>query len=113
MQMNARFFPPHAGFRVENRQGRPGALVGDPAAAEDRIENKGRDLKLRFLLTGFEFSREMLRQCVLRDPNLGRDVIFRCAAFSQRAYLDALLRGRFECRAWHLFDDALCAHQDR
>jgi hypothetical protein len=65
VQMNARFFPPHAGFRVENRQGRAGAIVPDPAATKDRIENEGPDLKLCFLLTGFEFSREMLRQCVL------------------------------------------------
>jgi hypothetical protein len=34
MPMNARFFPPHAGFRVENRQGCAGAIVPDPAATK-------------------------------------------------------------------------------
>ena len=105
MPMNARFFPPHSRLRVENRQGRAGAIVPYSAATKDRIENEGPDLKLCFLLTGFEFSREMLRQCVLCDSELGGDVRFRGAVFRQRLHLDALLGGRFECGAGHLFDN--------
>src|SRR5262249_55797853 len=76
-----------------------GALVPDPAATKDRIENEGPDLKLCFLLAGFEFSRKILRQRVLCDSELGGDVRFRGAVFRQRLHLDALLSGRFECRA--------------
>jgi transposase len=105
MPMIARFFPPHTRLRVENRQGRAGAIVPDPAATKDRIENEGPDLKFCFLLAGFEFSREILRQRVLCDSELGGDVRFRGAVFRQRLNLNALLGGRFECGAGHLFDN--------